>query len=139
MEGFLLVNEDTLVNSWNFGEENLTPTTVWHGNEHAMNVTIDNLDSLETDPQEIMKSMLGILHAFQFLENVLLSEHPVIQSISTTNSNLLPPSILNVEQSNGTILLGQTQRCQQECTNLNSILWGSTFNNNVHLCLDSRE
>ena len=110
MEGFLLVNEDTLVNSWNFGEEKLTPTTVWHGNEHAMNVTIDNLDSLETDPQEIMKSMLGILHAFQFLENVLLSEHPVIQSISTTNSDLLPPSILNVEQSNGTILLGQTQR-----------------------------
>ena len=110
VEGFLLVNEDTLVNSWNFGEENLTPTTVWHGNEHAINVTIDNLDSLETDPQEIMKSMLGILHAFQFLENVLLSEHPVIQSISTTNSDLLPPSILNVEQSNGTILLGQTQR-----------------------------
>ncbi len=104
VDGFLLVNEDTLVNSWNFGEKDgLDPTTVWHGNEHAINVTIDNLETLETDSQEIMKSMLGILHAFQFLENVLLSEHPDV----STSPNLLPPPPLpasrtkrNTQESN---------------------------------------
>ena len=103
VEGFLLVNEDTLVNSWNFGEEQLTPTTVWHGNEHAMNVTIENLETLDTDPQEIMKSMLGILHAFEFLENVLLSDHLAQDSGSITTSNLLPPPPLAFEKSKGTL------------------------------------
>ena len=58
VDGFLLVNEDTLVNSWNFGNT-LDPKTVWHGNEHAINVTTANLNTLDTEPKEIMKSMLG--------------------------------------------------------------------------------
>ena len=99
-----MVNEDTLVNSWNFGEEDLKPNTVWHGNEHAINVTIENLETLDTDPQEIMKSMLGILHAFEFLENVLLSDHLTQTSGSiTTTSDLLPPPPLALEKSKGTI------------------------------------
>jgi len=98
VEGFLLVNEDTLVNSWNFGEENLPTTQVWHGNEHAMNVTLENLESLETDPQEIMRSMLGILQAFQFLENVLLSENPSKTIDTSTSAALQPPPPLIVER-----------------------------------------
>ena len=39
VNGFLLVDEDTLINSWNFGEEDLDPNTVWHGNDHAQVVT----------------------------------------------------------------------------------------------------
>ena len=103
VEGFLLVNEDTLVNSWNFGEENLPTTTVWHGNEHAMNVTLENLESLETDPQEIMRSMLGILQAFQFLENVLLSENPSKTIETSTSAALQPPPPLIVERPKGMI------------------------------------
>ena len=101
VEGFLLVNEDTLVNSWNFGEENLPTTQVWHGNEHAMNVTLENLESLETDPQEIMRSMLGILQAFQFLENVLLSENPSKTIDTSTSAALQPPPPLIVERPKG--------------------------------------
>lgn len=86
VDGFLIVNEDTLINSWNFGKDSLDPKTVWHGNEHAINVTTENLDNLETDSKEIMKSMLGILHAFQFLENVLLSDHPEL-----VETELVPP------------------------------------------------
>ena len=103
VEGFLLVNEDTLVNSWNFGEENLPTTQVWHGNEHAMNVTLENLESLETDPQEIMRSMLGILQAFQFLENVLLSENPSKTIDTSTSAALQPPPPLIVERPKGMI------------------------------------
>ena len=98
-----MVNEDTLVNSWNFGEENLPTTTVWHGNEHAMNVTLENLESLETDPQEIMRSMLGILQAFQFLENVLLSENPSKTIDTSTSAALQPPPPLIVERPKGMI------------------------------------
>ena len=98
-----MVNEDTLVNSWNFGEENLPTTTVWHGNEHAMNVTLENLESLETDPQEIMRSMLGILQAFQFLENVLLSENPSKTIETSTSAALQPPPPLIVERPKGMI------------------------------------
>ena len=96
-----MVNEDTLVNSWNFGEENLPTTQVWHGNEHAMNVTLENLESLETDPQEIMRSMLGILQAFQFLENVLLSENPSKTIDTSTSAALQPPPPLIVERPKG--------------------------------------
>ena len=98
-----MVNEDTLVNSWNFGEENLPTTTVWHGNEHAMNVTLENLESLETDPQEIMRSMLGILQAFQFLENVLLSENPSKTIDTSTSAALQPPPPLIVERPKGMV------------------------------------
>ena len=64
VDGFLLVNENTLVNSWNFGSNQLDPKTVWHGNEHAINVTTANLNALETDSQDIMKSMLGKFYDF---------------------------------------------------------------------------
>ena len=93
VEGFLLVNEDTLVNSWNFGEENLTPTTVWHGNEHAITITSSNLNEFKTKPKDVMKSMLGILHAFQFLEQVLLSnQHPSFEDFE--DLEVPPPEIL---------------------------------------------
>jgi hypothetical protein len=88
------VFQDTLVNSWNFGADVLDPTTVWHGNEHAINITADNLDQLDTDPKEIMRSMLGILHAFQFLENVLLSDQLGHQTIT---ADLLPPPVHTVQ------------------------------------------
>ena len=80
-----------MVNSWNFGEEALDPTTVWHGNEHAINVTLDNLETLETDSKEIMNSMVGILHAFEFLEDVLLSEHPDYPNKTASELEAQPP------------------------------------------------
>lgn len=86
VDGFLLVNEDTLVNSWNYGKNDLDPRKIWHGNEHAKVVTADNINDFEKKPQDIMRSMLGILHAFQFLEDVLLSRKPF-----STDPELVPP------------------------------------------------
>ena len=92
VDGFLLVNEDTLINSWNFksGEAaDLNPNTIWHGNEHAVTITSDNLNKFPTEPKNIMKSMLGILHAFQFLEQILLSnQHPAFDDL-----DLKPPPL----------------------------------------------
>ena len=54
VDGFLLVNEDTLINSWNFksGEAaDLNPNTIWHGNEHAVTITSDNLNKFPTEPK----------------------------------------------------------------------------------------
>ena len=49
-------------------------TKIWHGNEHARSVTGETMH--EIDPphgDKIIASTIGILHAFQFLEDVLLS------------------------------------------------------------------
>ena len=37
--------QNTLINSWNFID--LDPKTIWHGNEHVQNITIDNLKQLD--------------------------------------------------------------------------------------------
>jgi len=82
VDGFLLVNEDTLINSWNFKSNDLDPKTIWHGNEHATTISSTNLNQFKSEPKDIMKSMLGILHAFQFLEQVLLSNnHPSFKDV----------------------------------------------------------
>ena len=50
---------------------------IWHGNEHALDISGENMH--EIDPphgEKIMSSTIGILHAFQFLEDVLLSRRP---------------------------------------------------------------
>ena len=52
-------------------------TKIWHGNEHALDISGENMH--EIDPphgEKIMSSTIGILHAFQFLEDVLLSRKP---------------------------------------------------------------
>ena len=52
-------------------------TKIWHGNEHALDILGENMH--EIDPphgEKIMSSTIGILHAFQFLEDVLLSRKP---------------------------------------------------------------
>ena len=46
VNGFLLINQDTLINSWNF--KDLNPDVIWHGNEHAQAITNDNI--VEIDP-----------------------------------------------------------------------------------------
>ena len=99
VDGFLLVNENTLVNSWNFGND-LDLSTVWHGNEHATNVTSANLNELDTEPDEIMKSMLGILQAFQFLENVLFADALGEASKTSSNSQVLVPPPLVTNEGN---------------------------------------
>ena len=50
---------------------------IWHGNEHARDVNGENMH--EIDPpngEKVIASTIGILHAFQFLEEVLLSRKP---------------------------------------------------------------
>ena len=96
VEGFLLVNENTLVNSWNFGND-LDLSTVWHGNEHAINVTSANLNELATKKDDIMKSMLGILQAFQFLENVLFAGEEASKTSSNSQVLVPPPLVTNEE------------------------------------------
>ena len=91
VDGFLIVNENTLVNSWNFGNE-LDLTHVWHGNEHAINVTSANLNTLDTEPNVIMESMWGIWQAFQFLENVLFSDK--LNQTSSNSQVLIPPPLV---------------------------------------------
>jgi hypothetical protein len=39
--------KNTLINSWNF--KDLDPKTIWHGNEHAQNVTAE---IAESDPED---------------------------------------------------------------------------------------
>ena len=74
--------QDTLINSWNFKSNDLDPKTIWHGNEHATTISSTNLNQFKSEPKDIMKSMLGILHAFQFLEQVLLSNnHPSFKDV----------------------------------------------------------
>ena len=74
VEGFLLINQDTLINSWNF--KDLDANVIWHGNEHAQ--AINNANIKAVDPpsgDKIMMSSLGILKSFEFLENVLLNRY----------------------------------------------------------------
>ena len=74
--------QDTLINSWNFKSNDLDPKTIWHGNEHATTISSTNLNQFKSEPKDIMKSMLGILHAFQFLEQVLLTDnHPSFKDV----------------------------------------------------------
>jgi len=73
VNGFLLINQDTLINSWNF--KGLNPDSIWHGNEHAKAITNDNVYEIDSENGEkIMKSSIGILKALEFLEQVLLGE-----------------------------------------------------------------
>ena len=52
-------------------------TKIWHGNEHARGVTGETMYKIDPPHGEkIMASTIGILHAFQFLEDVLLSRAP---------------------------------------------------------------
>ena len=39
--------QNTLINSWNFID--LDPKTIWHGNEHVKNVTVDNIKTIDND------------------------------------------------------------------------------------------
>ena len=39
--------QNTLINSWNF--KGLDPKTIWHGNEHAQNITAE---IAESDPED---------------------------------------------------------------------------------------
>ena len=70
VQGYMIVTQDTLVNSWNFGE--LDPSTVWHGNEHVLNISSENIRGLDTKGEKVMRSTHGILQALEFLEDVLL-------------------------------------------------------------------
>jgi hypothetical protein len=36
-----------LINSWNFID--LDPKTIWHGNEHVQNITVDNIKTLDNE------------------------------------------------------------------------------------------
>ena len=50
---------------------------IWHGNEHALDISGENMHQIDPPHGEkIMSSTIGILHAFQFLEDVLLSRKP---------------------------------------------------------------
>ena len=50
---------------------------IWHGNEHALDISGENMHDIDPPHGEkIMSSTIGILHAFQFLEDVLLSRKP---------------------------------------------------------------
>ena len=50
---------------------------IWHGNEHAQDVTGENMHQIDPpNGEKVIASTIGILHAFQFLEDVLLSRKP---------------------------------------------------------------
>ena len=74
VNGFLLINQDTLINSWNF--KGLDPESIWHGNEHATAISNDNLAN-SPHSEKIMKSSIGILNAFEFLEEVSIIISPI--------------------------------------------------------------
>jgi hypothetical protein len=76
-----------LINSWNF--EGIDPLTIWHGNEHATNITVDNINTIDPDDKIILKSAHGILKAFQFLEEVLLSARNTTTIITAAPSTSL--------------------------------------------------
>lgn len=59
VDGYLIVTQDTLVNSWNFGS--LDPETIWHGNEHVQNVSAENIEVIDPEGDSIMRSTHGIL------------------------------------------------------------------------------
>ena len=68
VDGYLIITQDTLVNSWNFGD--LDPLKIWHGNEHVQDIAPGNIDQIDPEGDKIMKSTQGILSALQFLEEV---------------------------------------------------------------------
>lgn len=68
VDGYLIITQDTLVNSWNFGD--LDPASIWHGNEHVQDILPANIDQIDPDGSKIMRSTQGILSALQFLEEV---------------------------------------------------------------------
>ena len=73
----------------NFFLQNLDESQVWHGNEHVLNITSDNLDqlsSLDGKDRKLMSSTFGILKALQFLEDVLLKTPPDVQEIIKEHS-----------------------------------------------------
>ena len=83
-----------MINSWNFKSNDLDPKTIWHGNEHATTISSTNLNQFKSEPKDIMKSMLGILHAFQFLEQVLLSNnHPSFKDVDLEVPPLAPKHV----------------------------------------------
>ncbi len=61
VSGYLVVTHDTLVNSWNFGSSELDSSSVWHGNEHVVDVTADNVREIDPEGRFVMRSTLGIL------------------------------------------------------------------------------
>ena len=60
-----------------FFKRNNDISKIWHGNEHAVDVTGETMHQIDPPHAEkIIRSTIGILHAFQFLEDVLLSRKP---------------------------------------------------------------
>lgn len=74
VDGYMIVTHDTLINSWSF--ESLDPSRIWHGNQHAINVTSDQINLIDPEDKTIRKSTRGILKALSFLEEVLLKSPP---------------------------------------------------------------
>ena len=54
-----IILQDTLINSWNFLD--LEPSTIWHSNEHAQNISAENIHDIDPKGEKIMKSTHGIL------------------------------------------------------------------------------
>jgi hypothetical protein len=54
-----------LINSWNF--KDLDPKTIWHGNEHAQNITAEIAESDPEDDKVYTGSSLNNLTMLFFL------------------------------------------------------------------------
>jgi len=91
VDGFLVADQRTLINSWNF--KNLNLSTVWHGNEVVETIDEKNLENSTNTDNKItlvfikklisnffhkskkyphLQSAFGIKKAFEFLEEALL-------------------------------------------------------------------